>query len=394
MVPRPAIPDSADAITATWMQEALAAGGGGDTPAIQDVVVEQVGVGIGLVAETLRCHLHYAHEAPLAPRSVIIKRPTSHRETLKLAKRLRLYQRECAYYRLLAHDAPIRAPTLLYGDFQRRTHRFILVLEDLGHMETFDEIGGVDAEHARRAVRSVASFHAYSWNRTDQQPFSSIFNSLDPRYRPPIQIIYLKSLRRTFELFGDHFSSDMRRLAEELGWKTADYIADLATGPRSFGHGDFRLDNMFFGPGDDDFAVVDWQVCGAGSSLNDVAYFVAGGLEPAARRTVEREAVAEYHEIVCRSGVEDFGSAECWRLYRHNMLTRLLQVVVSIGGLDISNERSTRLIDVALRRTLAALEDLEVEELLPARRRLFGPSWAFSTVSRYGYKASKALRKS
>ena len=136
MVPRPAIPDSADAITATWMQEALAAGGGEGTPAIRDVVIEQVGTGIGLVAETLRCHLSYAHEAPLAPRSVIIKRPTSHRETLKLARRLRLYQRECAYYRLLAHEAPIRAPTLLYEDFDRRTHRFILVLEDLGTPST------------------------------------------------------------------------------------------------------------------------------------------------------------------------------------------------------------------------------------------------------------------
>ena len=375
------------------MQEALVAGGLEDLPPIRDIVVEQVGVGIGHVAEALRCRLGYADDAPRSPRSVIVKRPTTHRETLKLAKRIQLYKRECAYYRLLSHQAPIRSPALLYGDFERRSHRFVLVLEDLGGMATIDEIDGADAEHARRAVRAIARLHAYSWNRTHKQPFAAIFNSLDPKYRPPLQIIYLKSLRRTLDIFDGHFSDDTRRLVEALGWKCAAYIGDLAVGPRAFGHGDYRLDNMFFDPGEDDCVVVDWQVCGGNSPLGDVAYFLGGNLASDTRRAVEREAVAEYHDTVCRMGVGDFSLDDCWRLYRQNMLVRLITIVVSVGGLDISNERSYRLLGIGLRRTLTALDDLDAHEFLPARRRLFGPSWAFSTASQYGYKASKALRR-
>ena len=394
MESRPVIPAGVEQITAAWLQQALAAGGMAGVPAIEHINVEQVGVGIGHVGESVRCRLTYADDAPGAPVTVFVKMHSSHPSTDKLARRVRLYRRECAFYRLLSNRAPIRSPILYYGDYERRSNRLVLVLEDLGGMRQVDEIDGAGADQARCAVRAIARFHASSWNRTHESPYIDIFNSLDPKWRPPVQLIYLASLRRTFEVFGDHFSSDMRRVTETLGWRAADYMGDLAVGPRAFGHGDYRLDNMFFGAGDDDFAVIDWQVCGGNNPLGDVAYFLGGSLSIDVRRTIEREAVAEYHDIVCRADAGDFSAEECWRLYRQNMLVRLITLVVSIAGLDISNERSTRLLDLGLNRTLAALEDLDAEEFLPSRRRLFGPSWAFSTASRYGYKASKVLRRS
>ena len=394
MTPGPAIPHSGDAITASWMQRALAAGGKVDVPPIRDIRQEHVGVGIGHVGESVRCHLSYAEERPGAPATVFVKLHSSHRETDKLARRVRLYRREYAFYRLLSHGAPIRSPTLYYGDFERRSNRLALVLEDLGGMARVDEIDGASAEQAGRAIRAIARLHASSWNRTHTSPYRDIFNSLDPKWRPPVQLIYLASLRRTFEVFGDHFSSGTGRIIETLGWKTAAYMGDLATGPRAFGHGDYRLDNMFFGPGPDDLAVIDWQVCGGNNPLGDVAYFLGGSLPSDLRRGIEREAVAEYHDIVRRAGVADFSAEDCWRLYRQNMLVRLLVLVVSAGGLDISNERSVRLLGLGFGRTLAALEDLDSEEFLPTRRRLLGPSWVFSTASRCAYETSKRLRRS
>ena len=394
MESRPVIPAGVEQITAAWLQQALAAGGMAGVPAIEHINVEQVGVGIGHVGESVRCRLSYADDAPGAPETVFVKMHSSHPSTDKLARRVRLYRRECAFYRLLSHRAPIRSPVLYYGDYERRSNRLVLVLEDLGGMQRVDEIDGADADQARCVVRAIARFHASSWNRTHESPYIDIFNSLDPKWRPPVQLIYLASLRRTFEVFSDHFSSDMRRVTETLGWRAADYMGDLAVGPRAFGHGDYRLDNMFFGAGDDDFAVIDWQVCGGNNPLGDVAYFLGGSLSIDVRRTIEREAVAEYHDIVCRADAGDFSAEECWRLYRQNMLVRLITLVVSIAGLDISNERSTRLLDLGLNRTLAALEDLDAEEFLPSRRRLFGPSWMFSTASRCAYETSKRLRRS
>ena len=390
----PAIPPNTGELSAGWLQRALAAGGKVDVPPIRDIRLEPVGAGFGHVGESVRCHISYAGESPGAPRTVFVKLHSSHRETDKLARRVRLYRRECAFYRLLSHHAPIRSPVLYYGDYERRSNRLALVLEDLGGMERIDEIEGANAGQARRVMRAIARFHAYSWDKTHTEPYIDIFDSLDPKWRPPVQLIYLASLRRTFEVFGDHFSGDTRRITETLGWKAADYMGDLARGPRAFGHGDYRLDNMFFGPGPDDLAVIDWQVCGGNNPLGDVAYFLGGSLPVDLRRSIERDAVAEYHETLRQGGVEGIGPEDCWRLYRQNMFVRMLVIVISAGGLDISNERSVRLLGFGLDRTLAAIEDLEVEEFLPERRRLFGPSWAFSTASRCVYKATKALRRS
>ena len=390
----PAVPAGSAEVTPGWVRQAFAAGGRADIPTVEDVDVEQVGVGIGHVGESLRCRLTYAGDAPAAPATVVVKLHSSHPETDKLARRVRLYRRECAFYQLLSHHAPIRSPILYYGDYERRSNRLVLVLEDLGGMGRVDEIEGANSEQAMSVVRAIARFHAYSWNKTGTAPYIDIFDSLDPKWRPPVQLIYLASLRRTFEVFGDHFSQHMQRITETLGWRAADYMGDLATGPRAFGHGDYRLDNMFFGPGPDDLAVIDWQVCGGNNPLGDVAYFLGGSLPVEVRRSIERGAIAEYHDTLGREGVEGIGLEDCWRLYRQNMFVRMLVIVISAGGLDISNERSVRLLGLGLDRTLAALEDLEAEEFLPDRRRLFGPSWAFSTASRCAYGASKRLRRS
>ena len=390
----PAIPAGVEQLTAGWIGDALTAGGVADVPAVESIEVSQVGVGIGHVGESVRCRLTYADEAPGAPATVFVKLHSSHPSTDKLARRVRLYWRECDFYRLLSHRAPIRAPILYYGDFDRRSNRLVLVLEDLDGMQRVDEIDGASAAQALCAVRAIARFHASSWNRILESPYVDIFNSLNPKWRPPVQLIYLASLRRTFEVFGDRFSPHMWRITETLGWRAADYMGDLAVGPQAFGHGDYRLDNMFFGPGPEDLAVIDWQVCGGNNPLGDVAYFLGGSLPIDLRRSIERDAVAEYHETLRQEGVDGIGPEDCWRLYRQNMFVRMLVIVISAGGLDISNERSVRLLGMGLDRTLAALEDLEAEEFLPDRRRLFGPSWAFSAASRCAYRTAKGLRRS
>ena len=66
-------------------------------------------------------------------------------------------------------------------------------------MQRVNEIDGAGANQAACAVRAIARFHASSWNRTHEPPYIDIFNSLDPKWRPPVQIIYLASLRRTIE---------------------------------------------------------------------------------------------------------------------------------------------------------------------------------------------------
>ena len=79
----------------------------------------------------------------------------------------------------------------------------------------------------------------------------------------------------------------------------------------TFVHGDYRGENMLrprsrrhAGAGAD-FAVVDWQGCGLGAGLYDVAYFLGTNVVPGDRRRIERAALGEYHDIVCRLGARD-----------------------------------------------------------------------------------------
>ena len=117
---------------------------------------------------------------------------------------------------------------------------------------------------------------------------------------------------------------------------------------------------MFFGPeGEDDFAVLDWQVSAVGIGVYDVVYFMAGSVPTDLRRQIEREIVEEYHAVLCETGVAGFTFEECWRLYREIALLGLVVPVVAAGALDSDDERSTRLVEVGLRRTLANIEDLE-----------------------------------
>ena len=366
MASRPPIPATANDITADWMQQALTAGGLSASPAIAAVDVENIGAGVGLVGTILRCHLSYPGDAADVPESVIVKLHSSHEETMQTARRLNLYQREYAFYRQMAPDIPLRSPACLYGDFDDRDHRFVLVLEDLRGMASVDQIEGASAAEAITAVRAIARMHGTYWNRVDQPPVAGFRDAATPERRRLVQHVYQASLPSAFERLGNLFSERMRRLAESYGHRIVEHTEAVAAGPLTFCHGDFRLDNMFFGAdGSDDFAVVDWQVCGVRSGLYDVAYFLSSSVPVEIRREIEAEAVGEYHRVLLSMGVRDFTREECWRSYRQNMLGCFQTPIIAGGQLDFSDARGRQLADVFLTRTLTAIDDLDAEEFLP-----------------------------
>lgn len=366
MAAQPAIPESEKDITAPWIQQALVAGGTAGLPAIAAVAIANIGVGLGMVGKILRCRLTYRDNAPGGPSSVIVKLPSSHPETFQAAKRLRLYRREYAFYRQLAPQVPLRSPALLYGDFDHCSHRFVLLLQDLRHMTAVDQLDGASPAQARIAIRAAAQLHGRYWNDVHRPPLSGFHDSANPESRHLTQAVYQNSLRPALDRFAAHFPDRMRRLAEAFGPQVATYLETVAAGPCTFTHGDFRLDNMFFGAaGAADFAVVDWQVCGISSGLRDVAYFLSSSVATEVRRQIERQTLAEYHDIIRHMGAADFTFDDCWRSYRQNMLGCFLTPIIAGGQLDLAGGRSLQLAEVFLQRTLAAIDDLDAGEFLP-----------------------------
>ena len=389
----PRMPRHRSDITAQWMQQALTAGGASDLPAIQEVALEDIGAGLGMSGEILRCHLTWQEQSSATPATVIVKLPSACSKILRMSKRMSLYRREYDYYRLVAPHAPLRTPALLYGVFEARGQRSALVLEDLRAMQTVNQVDGASAAQAKRAIRALAGLHATFWNKVDRPPLTGYYTPFTPQRRALVQLAFLATLAPTLERFENLFSDEMRGLAEAYAPRVADHIAEIAAGPRTFIHGDFRLDNVLFAAGEEeDFAVIDWQVSGLSSPLYDVAYFLANSVSTGVRRQIERAALQEYTDIVCGMGARGFTFAECWRLYRQNMLGAVLAPVMVCGGLDLTGERGRQLAEVGLRRTLAAIEDLDAAEFLPARRGALSLANAFSTFSRGAYSLLKALR--
>lgn len=396
----PGIPENRTAITPDWMRRALVAGGLRDAPPIEDVIVSDIGDGVGLLAEILRCRLVLAgpvgdRAAEAVPETVIVKLPSAQPKSRRMSRLQSLYKREYDYYRRLGPKAPVRSPRLFYGAWRDRGHRFVLVLEDLADLKPGDHFAGVTPDQARGAIRTLARLHGRYWHVAGQPPLSDVFDTTSARVRPLYQILYLACLIPTFKHFGHCFSAEMRRVAEAYGPLAARHIAGTATSvPRTFIHGDYRLDNLFFGASADDVALIDWQVSGLGCGLYDVAYFLGASVTTEVRREIEREALREYTDIVVESasGASGFTFDECWRLYRSHMLGRLLISVFVCGGLDLSDERTRALAESGLRRTLAAIEDLRAADFLPSPSPARSGARLFSTLSRCAYRLYRAVR--
>lgn len=146
-----------------------------------------------------------------------------------------------------------------------------------------------------------------------------------------------------------------------------DLLTEFSTPPRTILHGDYRLDNLFFGTpqGDAPLAVIDWQILSAGRGPYDAAYFLCGSLSPADRRSHEMEILRSYHRTLEEYGVRGYSFEQCAWDYRHCALFCQYIPVTSVGGMiDQTNERGVALFEAMVERYCTAADDLRVDELL------------------------------
>ena len=113
-------------------------------------------------------------------------------------------------------------------------------------------------------------------------------------------------------------------------------------------------------------AVADWQIAFRGRGIFDVAYLLCGGLEAEERRANEERLVRLYHDGLVAGGVQGYSFEQCWREYRRMALFVFVYVVISLGTLDSANERGVALFQAWLRRSAAAIEELNAVEEMPA----------------------------
>ena len=382
--PVPLIQDAGE-ITTEWIRQALGAGGAAAAD-IAAVEVEQLADVVSALGNLYRCRIFYEDGQAADPASVIVKLPSSDAMAFRFSRWLSLHRREYVFYRDIAPHGYVRTPKLFYGDFDQDSNRFVLVLEDLGHLRGIPQSVGLEAPRARHAIRQLAGLQGRFWEAADNPALSACGDFLTTRQSRIMQTVYLLTLPATLDRFGDLFTDRTRRLALEFGLRIAAHFAALSAGPRTVVHGDFRVDNMLFDEGEQDAAaLIDWQGFGIGCGMYDVAFFMATSVTGDLRRRIERDVVDEYHDIVSGWGVENYTREDCWRSYRQNILGTLMPMVIGCGAMDISDPQLVRQSRKLLSRVLTAIEELDSWEFMPRREAFLARGWGFAMLSRCAY---------
>jgi hypothetical protein len=352
---RPAIADQPDLITPQWLTSAFRFAG-------HDVTVTDVGstqVGTGQMGTCTRLRIRYDGAHPGLPETLVAKLPAA--DESRRAMVAGIYRTEVEFYRVLAPTLAVRTPRCYYSDLSEDRCRFVLLLEDLAPRTQGDQILGCSVDQARVAVENLAGLHGPRWCDPTLGELDWM-TMIDEEGAEMVGSITGAATGQFLDRYSQRLDRDdcelLRSIPERLpAWilSRSERFAPL--------HGDYRLDNLLFGSGDDPVAAVDWQTVTLGLPGRDLAYFLGTGLEPVERRAAERELVASYHAALVRHGVEGYSFETCFEDYRFGMLQGPLITIVGAAYGEVTARGDDMFLAMAS-RSCAAIRDLATLDAL------------------------------
>jgi hypothetical protein len=345
------IPATSDDITAKWL------GGVLEHP-VQSVAIEPIGVGVGLLGELYRVTPTYKTPDDEAPTSVIVKIPTHAPANKAIGMAFRFYEREARFYEEIAPKARVTVPKVFHSAMDLSTERFVLVLEDLSHLELGDQVTGLTVEQALIAARAIAPFHAQWWQAKQLEKLDWL-----PAADHPITMQAAQVYEDSWPHFVEKWSHVVPAGGLELGERVRDLyrsmLTELAVPPRTFVHTDYRLDNLFFG--DSGVTIIDWQLSTRSSGVYDIAYMLSQSMDVALRREHQDEIIGAWHERLCQAGVKDYSLEQANADYAASVLVCLVVAVAAGADLDVGNERGDALVRAVAERGFSAALDVDFE---------------------------------
>lgn len=365
--PSLAIPQSPQDITAEWLTSALRAGGRLSDGTVASADVKTIGEGSGFIGQLAMVTLTYDGDAAGAPKTLVAKMPGASPAGREIGNLFDFYHRELRFYREVAPEIELRTPALYYSAMNRDSAEYILLIEDMAPARVGDHAAGCQVSEAEVSLRALAAFHATWWESPRLESFAEWMPQVDAPVHQSAQASYQQAWGPFIENFGAAISPAMREIGERIGQNAIALQTSISDRPHTIVHGDFRTDNLFFGTaqGGAPVAVCDWQIACRGRGVFDVAYLLCGGLDAEDRRANEERLVRLYHDGLVAGGVTGYSFEQCWREYRRMALYVFVYVVISLGTLDFANERGLSLFQAWLRRSSAAIEELNAVEEMP-----------------------------
>ncbi|MGE0600918.1 MAG: phosphotransferase [Dehalococcoidia bacterium] len=363
------IPAGVAAITVDWLNEVMAPSLPAGTR-IESFDSTRIGEGVGFLGELARVRPAYSGAgAADAPASFIVKLPTQVPEPRGMAAVLGFYEREIGFYNELAPSLTIRIPKAYHAEYHAADANFALILEDIEGAKVGDQLASCSVDQAHLAIRELAKNHARWWQSDDLTRYHWL-PSRGHAFYQYLKAGHLQALPVFQEKFADHFDPMITRCAVGLGEKYDEYLESMFDRPLTLSHGDYRLDNMMFGPAGspNEFVVLDWQLCGTGMAAQDLQYFISGNLKKDAIAAHTEDLLETYYETLRRSGVSDYSRAELDEDYARTSLLLSFYIVQGITTIDADayNERGHDLIEAMFGSLVDSMMRYEAERFLPA----------------------------
>ncbi len=341
-------PEAPDDIDRAWLASLLAPGASIET-------LRWEPVGDGLLNTVVRLHLEW-NPPTAGPETVVAKLPSA-LETNRMINRQFTYdEREVGTYRSLASGIAGLTPRCHHAS--TTANGACLVLDDLRDHKAADQLAGATAAEADAVANAAAHLHARNWNSPalDEAEFL-------PRPSSPLIAGYEDLFEMMWEPFtamiGDSVTPAQTERATDAMAGFGQVVTEFEERPMTLVHGDLRLENVMFHGVTGEATLIDWQLASRGRGAYDLAFFVAGSVEPhdidRAHRLVER-----YHDTLVRAGVEGYDRDECWLDFCRGHILNLPNPVTALVAVQTTDERGAALLRVNAQRALRWLELLDV----------------------------------
>jgi hypothetical protein len=362
-VPRPQLLRYASDVSPEWLTDVLSASGA-LAPGARVTDLSLTSVGTGQMADTTRFTVHY-DQPDGGPATVVGKFASADEQSRATGLALRAYEIEVRFYREVADRVAARIPALHFADVEAETGWFTLILEDIAGATQGDQIAACDAEVAAAVLEEMAGLHAPCWEAPELAALEWL-NRNSPDADQFLAAMVSSLLPGFLERYADDLAPEhaevCRLFVEHLGAWVA-----LRTGPRTASHGDFRLDNLLFQPGQRRPVVVDWQTLSWAGASYDVAYFIGGCLSADDRRAHELDLLAHYYDALRARGVEDYSLAQLRQDTRRDSFGGVLMAIVAAMVVQRTERGDLMFLTSTTRHAQHAL-DVDAPALLLAAR--------------------------
>ncbi|MFT4613713.1 MAG: hypothetical protein ACI9NT_000854 [Bacteroidia bacterium] len=317
-------------------------------------------IGTGKMGDNARLTLSYEGDSSSAPATLVAKFPASDEHARAMAGAQGAYYNEVMFYRELAPRTTMRTPIIYGSELSEDRTEFLLLMEDMSPAEPGSNLLGASRAHSEQALLQAAKLAAAFYNDDTLAGRDYVMTPAHDDGGEFGGSLMEQSWPGFVDRFGHGLSQDAIDFGERYVRGHTHFVNRLQ-GPKTIAHGDFRSENLLFGDGV--ATTVDWQTLGESSALADAAYFLGGSVEPADRRSWEKDLLEHYRVALEHEGVS-LRPQDCAEQYREYAMHGILITVLG-ASFSTPDERGDKMFMTMIQRHLQHCLDAEAGEFLP-----------------------------